>query len=56
MKTEVFVCDTCGERKRLDRTKQHWCGHCAGKRETEMRPVRIKPNAVADTPPLRMMR
>ena len=43
MKTEVFVCDRCGERKRLDRAKEHWCARCAGKQETEMRPVRIKP-------------
>ncbi len=43
MKTEVFVCDRCGERKRLDRSKQHWCEHCANKQPTEMRPVRVKP-------------
>lgn len=47
MRTEIFVCDTCGERKRLDRTKQHWCTHCAGKKETEMRPARVKPIPVA---------
>jgi hypothetical protein len=43
MRTEIFVCDTCGERKRLDSRKEHWCKECAGKKETEMRPVRIKP-------------
>lgn len=55
MKTEVFVCDTCGERKRLDSRKEHWCESCAGKKETEMRPVRIKPS-VAASAPLRVMR
>ncbi len=53
MKTEVFVCDRCGERKRLDRTKQHWCVSCAGKQETEMRPVRIKPISIQMAPPSR---
>ena len=43
MRTEIFVCDRCGERKRLDRTKQHWCPTCSKKQETEMRPVRVKP-------------
>jgi hypothetical protein len=46
MRTEIFVCDTCGERKRLDRCKQHWCPRCAGKKETEMRPVRVKPLSI----------
>lgn len=43
MRTEIFVCDRCGQRKRLDRTKQHWCDVCASKQETEMRPVGCKP-------------
>ena len=51
MKTEVFVCDRCGSRKRLDRTKQHWCEFCAKKQETEMRPVRIKPISIQMSPP-----
>ena len=42
MRTTVFVCDTCGEKKKLDYAKQHWCTSCAGKKETEMRPVSIK--------------
>lgn len=42
MRTEIFVCDRCGQRKRLNRAKQHWCEVCASKQETEMRPVRIK--------------
>ena len=46
MRTEIFVCDTCGQRKRLDRSKQHWCPNCAGKKETEMRPVSVKPRTI----------
>jgi len=42
MKKEVFVCDRCGQKRRLDITKQHWCEVCAGRKETEMRPVRVK--------------
>ena len=53
MKTEIFICDNCGERKRLDSRKEHWCERCAGKKETEMRPVRVKPILVA---PLRVVR
>ena len=42
MRTTVFICDTCGEKKKLDRTKEHWCTNCAGRKETEMRPVGIR--------------
>jgi hypothetical protein len=44
MKKEIFVCDTCGWRSRLDITKQHWCKECTARKgkETEMRPVRVK--------------
>ncbi len=42
MRKEIFVCERCGERKRLDPRKQHWCGSCAGKKETEMQPARAK--------------
>jgi len=42
MKKELFVCDICGDRKRLDSTKRHWCTVCIGREETELRPVRIK--------------
>lgn len=51
MRTEVFVCDRCGQRKRLDRAKQHWCDACARKQETEMRPVRIKPISAVPVQP-----
>ncbi len=53
MKTEIFVCDNCGERKRLDSRKEHWCEHCAGRKETEMRPVRIKLAAIPASLPVR---
>ena len=47
MKKEMFVCDTCGRKERLDITRRHWCQACAGRKETEMRPVRVKPLAGA---------
>lgn len=42
MRKEIFVCDVCGHRKRLDVTKRHWCEVCALKKENEMHPVRTK--------------
>ena len=50
MRTEIFICDNCGERKRLSSALEHWCEQCAGKKETEMRPVRIKPVAILPLP------
>jgi hypothetical protein len=35
--TELFVCDNCGARKRLDRHKRHWCDDCARGTPVEMR-------------------
>ncbi len=26
--TLIFICDTCGVRASLDRTKRHWCEAC----------------------------
>jgi DNA-directed RNA polymerase subunit RPC12/RpoP len=49
MRKEVFVCDRCGQKKRLDITKRHWCDACTGRIETEMRPVRVKPAAGASS-------
>jgi len=40
--TEVFTCDKCGIRKRLDGTKRHWCDSCTGGTPIEMRSVRDK--------------
>jgi ribosomal protein L37E len=42
MRKELFVCDRCGHRSRLDSTKRHWCTICVNAEETELRPVRIK--------------
>ncbi len=50
MKTELFVCDRCGQKKRLARSQQHWCEFCRSKKETEMRPVRVKPFSIGSAP------
>jgi hypothetical protein len=42
MKKEIFICDRCGGKERLDSTKRHWCAVCVAGAETELRPVRIK--------------
>ena len=47
MKKELFVCDRCGDKRRLDSTKRHWCAICVGSEDTELRPVRIKKLAPA---------
>ncbi|MGZ4967229.1 MAG: hypothetical protein ACXWFY_06255 [Chthoniobacterales bacterium] len=36
-KTEVFVCDNCGLRKRLPSDKRHWCDNCTTGSPIEMR-------------------
>ena len=40
--TDVFVCDHCGARKRLDRNKRHWCEDCTRGAPVEMRRARDK--------------
>ena len=47
MKKEIFICDRCGRKSRLDSVKRHWCEVCASREETELRPVRIKKLAYA---------
>ena len=52
-RTEVFVCDFCGSRKRLPRGERHWCEECKQTPPVEMhltrsrlhhqRPVPTKP-------------
>jgi hypothetical protein len=42
MKKEVFVCDTCGMRKRLNSAERHWCEACTLSSPVEMRPARDK--------------
>jgi hypothetical protein len=40
--TDIFVCDTCGARKRLDARKRHWCDDCARGTPVEMRRAKDK--------------
>jgi hypothetical protein len=40
--SEFFICDKCGNRKRLDSTKRHWCDNCTRETPVEMRAVRDK--------------
>jgi hypothetical protein len=42
MKKEVFVCDTCGTRMRLNSAERHWCELCTLGSPLEMRPARDK--------------
>jgi hypothetical protein len=41
IKKELFVCDRCGERKRLASMGRHWCDFCSGP-PPEMRAVKDK--------------
>lgn len=42
IKTEIFVCDECGVRKRLKTASRHWCDCCHRGSPVEMRPARDK--------------
>src|SRR5881398_2952985 len=42
IKTEIFVCDECGQRKRLKTASRHWCDSCSHGSPVEMRPARDK--------------
>ncbi len=42
IKTEIFVCDECGQRKRLKTSSRHWCDSCNHGSPVEMRPARDK--------------
>jgi hypothetical protein len=42
IKTEIFVCDQCGNRKRLPTSSRHWCDVCNQGSPVEMRPSRVK--------------
>jgi hypothetical protein len=39
---DVFVCDSCGMRKRLERNKRHWCDNCNRGTPIEMRRAKDK--------------
>jgi hypothetical protein len=56
IKTEIFVCDQCGSRKRLRTAARHWCDVCNQGSPVEMRPTRIKlaaPRMEAESAPER---
>lgn len=40
--TDIFVCDNCGTRKRLDSSKRHWCNSCTRETPIEMRRAKDK--------------
>jgi hypothetical protein len=48
MKKELFVCDSCDARKRLDRAERHWCDVCTKGSPVEMRHVRDKKPLIPD--------
>ena len=37
MKKELFICDSCGARTRLNSAQRHWCGTCNKGAPVEMR-------------------
>jgi hypothetical protein len=41
-RTEVFVCDHCGMRKRLARDQRHWCDECNQTPPVELRLTRAR--------------
>lgn len=41
-RTEVFVCDHCGLRKRLPRDQRHWCDNCNETPPVEMHLTRSR--------------
>ena len=42
VRKEIFVCDHCGARKRLDSAQRHWCEECTTSKPVELRPARDK--------------
>jgi hypothetical protein len=40
--TEIFVCDNCGNRKRLASAQRHWCDNCTFGVPVEMRCAKDK--------------
>jgi predicted RNA-binding Zn-ribbon protein involved in translation (DUF1610 family) len=40
--TEIFVCDNCGNRKRLPSNQRHWCDNCTFGVPVEMRCAKDK--------------
>jgi hypothetical protein len=50
VRKEVFVCDNCGARKRLDSAQRHWCEECKTSSPVELRPARDKRPVPAPVP------
>jgi hypothetical protein len=48
MKKELFICDSCGARTRLDNAQRHWCGVCNQAAPVEMRYGRHKKPLILD--------
>ena len=48
MKKELFICDSCGARTRLDNAQRHWCAVCNQGAPVEMRYGRNKKPSVLD--------
>jgi hypothetical protein len=49
MKKELFICDSCGARTRLNNAQRHWCGVCTQGTPVEMRYVRDKKPLILDS-------
>jgi hypothetical protein len=48
MTKELFICDSCGARTRLDSAQRHWCGVCNQGAPVEMRYGRDKKPIILD--------
>ena len=48
MKKELFICDSCGARTRLDNAQRHWCAVCNQAAPVEMRYGKHKKPLVLD--------
>jgi hypothetical protein len=48
MKKELFICDSCGARTRLDNAQRHWCSACNQGAPVEMRHGRDKKPLILD--------
>jgi hypothetical protein len=48
MKKELFICDGCGARTRLDNTQRHWCALCNQGATVEMRYGKNKKPLILD--------
>lgn len=48
MKKELFICDSCGARMRLDNAQRHWCAVCNLGSPVEMRYGRDKKPIILD--------